>query len=87
MRLLAWKVSARWTRFHIAAIGKPLCGTPVPNKVQGSIDKPAEIKDWPHICSKCRELAVKGATSSIEDPLTVIGFDLSRRQDFTPTKR
>jgi hypothetical protein len=62
MRLLAWKVSTRWTSFHISAIGKPLCGTPVPDKVQASIDKPAEIKDWAHVCAKCRALAIKGAT-------------------------
>ena len=87
MRLLAWKVSTRWTSFHINHIGEPLCCTPKPDKVQASIDKPAEIKDWPRVCAKCRELAIKGATGPIEDPLTAIGFDLSRRQNFTPIKR
>jgi hypothetical protein len=72
MRLIAWRAGRGWSAYHINHIGEPLCGTHKPDKVQASIDRPAEIKDWPRVCAKCRELAIQGATAPIEEPSKVI---------------
>jgi len=73
VRLLSWLDAGVWsTPPHISHLGEPLCGASMPEKPQGRRERPAEIKDWSHICSKCRELAVKGATGPIERaPLTL----------------
>lgn len=52
-----------WSQYHISHIGRPLCGTLVPDRVQRSVDRPAQIRDWPHLCAKCRTLAQRAATA------------------------
>jgi len=64
MRIYAWRVSGKWTHWHILAVGKPLCGTPVPDKVQAQFDREVRPGDWPHVCLKCRELAVAQAADN-----------------------
>lgn len=62
MRLLAWKVGRAYTRFHVAHFERPLCGTPMPDRVQGLTSRHALPADFAHICSRCLEIAVKAAT-------------------------
>lgn len=66
MRLVAWLVAKVWTQWHILAMGLPLCGTPVPEVVQRRTERTAEIRDWPHICSRCRELVLRSVPVPIE---------------------
>jgi len=62
VRLLSWLSDGTWSPTHISHIGEPLCASPMPEKPQARRERPAEIKDLPHICVRCRELAVKAAT-------------------------
>lgn len=77
MKLLAWRVANAWTQFHILALGVPLCGAVIPDVVQRRTERPARIRDWPHTCLKCRQLAQAAATD--EEPPTAV--ELAFRYD------
>jgi len=69
MRLLSWLDGGVWSGAHIAHFGDPLCAAPMPKRPQGKRWRPAEIRDWPHICKDCKTLAIKAATRG--EPLDV----------------
>jgi hypothetical protein len=39
----------------------------MPDKVQAWVDRAAETKDWPHVCLKCREIALRRAAPDVAD--------------------
>jgi len=59
MTLLSWRSGRSWSQWHIADLGLPLCGTPVPDAIQGFSHRAARPRDWFHICARCRELALR----------------------------
>ena len=61
MRIYAWFVGRVWSQWHILGFGRPLCGTPVPDVVQAQFDREVRPSDAPHICQKCRQLAIARA--------------------------
>lgn len=58
MKLLSWRVGVTWAQWHIAHFGRPLCGTPVPDRVQQWAEDNATPRRMAHTCLKCRELAL-----------------------------
>ncbi len=61
LQLFAWKVGTVGSQWHVLHFGKPLCGTPVPDRPIYTITKDARPSDWARTCLKCRETAVRKA--------------------------
>lgn len=66
MKLLAWKAGREGSQWHIEHFGKPLCGTPVPDRPVYTVTKTAKPSDFARTCARCRELAVQAATGNEE---------------------
>jgi len=72
MRILAWRDNACWTQWHIEHLGRPLCGTPVPDDPWAMTSKAATPSDWARTCATCREIALRRAVPDVADEQDVI---------------
>lgn len=68
MKILAWRTGAKgWTAWHVARFGVPLCGTPIPDRVQGFTRREALASDSPKLCQRCREAVLRSATPEVAE--------------------
>jgi len=59
VRLMAWRSGKTWTAFHVAHLGRPACGTPLPAPLERVTVREAQIKDWLHLCERCKEAVLR----------------------------
>jgi len=74
VKLIAWKLGRRWTCFHVAAFGKPLCGRPVPDALQRTTTMDARPQQWLNgsICRQCREVLLRRGPAEVEAPIPTL---------------
>jgi len=62
--LIAWRAGKEWSRWHIARMGQPACGIPIPDKVASFTETEARPHHWAQLCASCKESVLRGASDA-----------------------